>query len=46
MVTYTCANCNREVQKELISRKIRCPFCDSKVLKKQRSVVLDSIKAR
>lgn len=46
MVEYKCANCLKVVQKELISRKIRCPYCGSKVLVKEQTQILDSIKAR
>ncbi|MEC8220868.1 MAG: DNA-directed RNA polymerase subunit P [Nanoarchaeota archaeon] len=46
MVSYICANCSKDVQKELVTRKIRCPYCGSKVLKKKGTITLDPIKAR
>lgn len=46
MVAYECAICGKTVESVLIERKIRCPYCSSKVLKKKRDRVLDSIKAR
>lgn len=48
MVEYKCANasCRKVVQKELISRKIRCPYCGSKVLIKEQTQILEPIKAR
>lgn len=46
MVDYECVICGKEVAGVLVERKIRCPYCSSKVLKKQRSRILDPIKAR
>lgn len=48
MVDYTCANptCSKKVNGNLVERKIRCPYCSSKVLKKTLNRVLDKIKAR
>ena len=46
MVSYICANCSKDVQKELVTRKIRCRYCGSKVLKKKGTITLDPIKAR
>lgn len=46
MVDYECAVCHKTVNGVLVERKIRCPFCSSKVLKKKQIRVLDSIKAR
>jgi DNA-directed RNA polymerase subunit RPC12/RpoP len=34
MVKYDCAECHKSVDEKLITRKIRCPFCSSKVLLK------------
>lgn len=46
MVDYTCDDCGKTVQGILIERKIRCPYCSSKVLKKTQNRILDPIKAR
>ncbi len=46
MVDYECALCKKTVQGVLVERKIRCPYCSSKILKKKRNRILDSIKAR
>lgn len=48
MVDYVCANseCGKTVNGNLVERKIRCPFCSSKVLKKTMNRILDKIKAR
>ena len=48
MVDYTCANpkCKKKVNGNLVERKIRCPYCSSKVLKKVLNRVLDKIQER
>lgn len=48
MVDYYCANpaCGKQVSGVLVERRTRCPFCNSKVLEKKQSRILDSIKAR
>lgn len=45
MVSYKCFNCNREVKSDYVKKKIRCPYCGSKVLFKVRSVPA-KVKAR
>ncbi|MFW5704651.1 MAG: DNA-directed RNA polymerase subunit P [Nanoarchaeota archaeon] len=34
MTSYECVNCGKEVQGILVERKVRCPFCSTKVLRK------------
>jgi DNA-directed RNA polymerase subunit RPC12/RpoP len=46
MVEYTCGVCKKTVSKMLVERKIRCPYCSSKVLEKKQNRILDPIKAR
>lgn len=46
MVDYNCVECGKNVNSNLTSGRIRCPFCDSKALRKKGSVKLDAIKAR
>lgn len=46
MVDYVCGSCGKVVGKVLVERKIRCPFCSSKVLEKKQNRVLEPIKAR
>ncbi len=46
MVDYTCAVCEKTVNGNLVERKIRCPFCSSKTLKKKQNRILEVIKAR
>lgn len=46
MVEYYCVECDKQVAGVLIERKIRCPYCSSKALKKKQSGVSNTIKAR
>lgn len=46
MVDYTCVVCGKSVSKLLVERKIRCPYCSSKILEKKQSRILEPIKAR
>jgi DNA-directed RNA polymerase subunit RPC12/RpoP len=39
MVKYTCFSCNKKVGTELMGRRVRCPYCGSKLLYKSRSVI-------
>ena len=45
MVTYKCFNCGKEVDKVVVERVIRCPYCGSKVLFKPQNRILKPIKA-
>lgn len=38
MVLYRCFDCRKEVKDDYIKRKVRCPFCGSKILYKARTV--------
>jgi len=38
MVKYTCFQCEKKIGKELMGRRVRCPYCGSKILIKSRSV--------
>lgn len=46
MVDYICVECGKTVNKVLVERKIRCPYCSSKALEKKQERVLEPIKAR
>ncbi len=39
MVEYRCFNCNKRVGQDYLRKRIRCPYCGSKMLFKPRSVV-------
>jgi DNA-directed RNA polymerase subunit RPC12/RpoP len=45
MVNYKCFECNKKVSMEFLRKKIRCPYCGSKMLFKPRSVAT-KVKAR
>jgi len=38
MVVYKCFNCKREIKDDSVKRKIRCPYCSSKILYKPRTI--------
>jgi len=38
MATYKCFVCEKVIKKEYIKKKIRCPYCGSKILYKPRNV--------
>ena len=38
MAGYNCFNCKREVKSDITRKKIRCPYCGSKMLIKPTSV--------
>jgi len=48
MVDYKCVNpsCKKTVSGVLVESKIRCPYCNSKILEKVQTRILNSIKAR
>jgi len=37
MVAYNCLECQKEVKHELVKKRVRCPFCGSKILYKPRT---------
>jgi len=38
MVLHKCFECDREIKAEYIKKKIRCPYCGSKILYKPRVI--------
>ncbi len=43
---YKCLSCGREVEVDLsVSKKVICPFCGYRILKKTRPVVVKKVKA-
>ena len=38
MPDYKCFDCNKKVSRDYLRKRIRCPYCGSKILFKQRSV--------
>ncbi len=45
MVEYKCFNCGKTISKELLRKRVRCPYCGSKILYKPRTKVT-KVKAR
>ncbi len=44
---YKCLNCGKEVEVDLkTSKKVICPFCGYRIIKKIRPVVLKKVHAR
>ncbi|MFH1316599.1 MAG: DNA-directed RNA polymerase subunit P [Candidatus Woesearchaeota archaeon] len=37
MVTYKCFVCNKKVGTDILRKRVRCPYCGSKMLFKPRS---------
>lgn len=37
MVKYTCFLCSKKISEDMMGRRVRCPYCGSKVLYKTRS---------
>lgn len=38
MTGYKCFGCSKEVRVEYAKKKVRCPYCGSKVLYKSRTM--------
>lgn len=45
MAAYKCFFCNKEIKETYLRKKVRCPYCGSKILFKKRSIGT-KIKAR
>ncbi len=45
MTSYKCFMCNKEISDDQVRKKVRCIYCGSKLLFKERSV-LTQVKAR
>ncbi|MBS1266667.1 MAG: DNA-directed RNA polymerase subunit P [Candidatus Woesearchaeota archaeon] len=37
MVNYRCFSCNKKIDSDSLRKRIRCPYCGSKMLFKQRT---------
>ncbi len=37
MVNYMCLDCQKEIKFEIVKKRVRCPYCGSKILYKPRS---------
>ncbi len=38
MVEYKCFKCGKNVSDDYIKRKVRCPYCGSKMIYKPRTI--------
>lgn len=45
MAEYKCFYCNKKVNEQFASKRVRCPYCGSKMLFKPRTVT-KKLKAR
>ena len=45
MVSYKCFFCNKKVGEEYLRKRVRCPYCGSKILFKPRQTTT-KVKAR
>ena len=45
MVEYKCFQCEKKVPQDYLRKKVRCPYCGSKMLFKPRAVTT-KVKAR
>ena len=43
---YICATCNKTVTSEDIKKRIRCPYCGSRLLFKKRPKIVKEVKSR
>jgi len=45
MVNYMCIECQKEVSHELVKKRVRCPYCGSKILYKPRlkSTIVEAV---
>ena len=39
MVKYACFACNKRIPEDLLGKRVRCPYCGSKILFKPRTTV-------
>jgi len=45
MSAYKCFQCGKKIKDEYVKKKIRCPYCGSKLIFKARSKIVE-VKAR
>lgn len=36
MVKYTCFSCSKKISEDMMGKRVRCPYCGSKILYKSR----------
>ena len=45
MTKYSCFHCNKNVSESMQGKRVRCPYCGSKILYKPRTTIT-KVKAR
>ncbi len=45
MVQYKCFQCEKIIKQDYVKKKVRCPYCGSKIMYKPRGIKV-SVKAR
>ncbi|HZX12566.1 MAG TPA: DNA-directed RNA polymerase subunit P [Candidatus Nanoarchaeia archaeon] len=45
MVAYKCIECQKEIDHSTVKKRVRCPFCGSKILYKPRTTntIVDAV---
>lgn len=41
MTEYKCFSCGKKLKQSFLRKKIRCPYCGSKILYKQRTTIAE-----
>jgi len=44
-MSYKCFQCKKEIDANLVQRRIICPYCGSRILTKTRPTVIKRVKA-
>lgn len=45
MATYKCFQCEKIIKQDYVKKKVRCPYCGSKIMYKPRGIKVN-VKAR
>ncbi|MBT3463614.1 DNA-directed RNA polymerase subunit P [archaeon] len=46
MTIYKCFNCNKDIERTTLRKRVRCPYCGYKILFKPRLVPSTKVIAR
>jgi len=38
-MVYRCLNCAKDIEEDDVKRRVRCPFCGHRIIRKRRSEV-------
>lgn len=39
MANYKCFDCQKEIEKGMLGKKVRCPYCGSRIFFKVRNII-------